>query len=116
MRTNEIMYKCPVCDNLMNKLTYLLAASECPVCNAPIIYYDTFKIDKDDTIGFGDNEIILSSDIEAKIAAVVNDAMSEEFERSYRDGYSRGYEEGDADGYANGYEKARTDDPKRRVY
>ncbi len=107
METNETMYKCPRCDRLMSKAAYLLTdrISVCPNCNTSIVYFKTFKIDKGDKIEVEDDGIKLEIYIKDRIATIIKEVMSEEFERAYRDGYSRGYEEGDEAGYADGYKE-----------
>ena len=109
METNEIMYKCPKCDRLMSKAAYLLTicTSACPNCNCdmPTVYYDEFKIDKGDKIEVKDDGIKLEIYIKDRIATIIKEVMSEEFERAYRDGYSLGYEEGEEDNSKLNYNK-----------
>lgn len=79
MNRGDVMYKCPKCDRLISEFSYLLtdSSSNCPHCDTPIMYYESFKIGKSDDID------------QLTIAELLN----REIEKIYLDGYKNGYKE-----------------------
>ena len=105
MNKDDKMWKCPICDRLISNLAYMTndGSNICPRCKTSIVYYELFKIDKNDNIypliDIEESEKIYHKGYYEGYKEGIKSCRSEE---SYAVGYHKGYNVGYDNGHDNG--------------
>ena len=99
MNKNDIMYKCPMCNRVINELVYtsIYGIGRCLGCETPVIYFEPFKIDKDSKINKSPNM--------DPIMVAINKIIEEEKDKSYYKGFDEGAKCSSEKSYFEGYNR-----------